>query len=649
MKNNKKTMILSVVAIATFAILVIGATYAYFTAQGGEPTSANLNVTTYTTDVFTFTTGDDINIYADQSTFASGKGNATGSTFARATLTANNKTNTATEHYYLYLNIESNTFTYSINESTPEIIMTVTDSSGTEITDIPTLNHVIVTGANNTQVSGYDITNKSGLITLFNNREITASPSKEETWNITITFVNYDENQNANAGKSMSAKLIIRKNELMNDISEVCSGGEKLSDCIISLSEKGVSGATKVYHHGANLLNGARDNSYRFAGGESHGDYYSCKYDGNDVMNKNSQINLASKGDCSNIYKITIGTNVDYGDNSFSTILINKKTVNWDSTNNKCVTSSGDDVKSFGSGTILQDACTGTAYYVTFVKEYWLGIEEVGAGEEKLVEYADSGVNNFVCFGSDATPCPTDNLYRIIGVFGDKVKLIKYDYANSNLLGTDGDYQGTVTPYASYYKGELTTINIYYWNYNNDTSINGGLGSNEWSTSLFNKTNLNINYLNKIGTTWSNLIEDTTWKVSGHSTYVVTPKAMYTAEITNATKTYGPENGTSKIGLMYVSDYGFAAAPSAWTTKMNSYYSSSITSVNWMYMGLDEWTITPYSSYSDGVFFLSSNGGFDSYSSAHRGLGVRPVLYLKASVVYAGGSGIKDSPITLVV
>ena len=270
-----------------------------------------------------------------------------------------------------------------------------------------------------------------------------------------------------------------------------------------------------------------------------------------------------------------------------------------------------------------------------------------GAGDNSY-RYAGANPNNYVCFGSTATSCPTDNLYRIIGVFGDKVKLIKYDYANSNLLGTDGDYQGTVTPDASYYKGSLTTINIYYWNYQNNTHINKGQGSNEWSTSLFNKINLNKNYLNKIGTTWSNLIEDTTWKVSGHTTVEVTPKAMYTAEITNATKTYGPENGTSKIGLMYVSDYGFAAAPSAWTLTLGSYYDTTATSTNWMYMGLNEWTMTPNSSYSYYVFNLGVSGNLTN-SYAYTGHGVRPVFYLKASTLYAGGFGTKDSPITLVV
>ena len=125
---------------------------------------------------------------------------------------------------------------------------------------------------------------------------------------------------------------------------------------------------------------------------------------------------------------------------------------------------------------------------------------------------------------------------------------------------------------------------------------------------------------------------------------------MYTAEITNATKTYGPENGTSKIGLMYASDYGFAADPSAWTTTLGQYQSER--EKNWMYMGLVEWTIAPsllpsyISDYSSIVFSIVF-GRLESGSFASGDVGVRPVLYLKASVAYAGGSGTIDSPITL--
>ena len=305
---------------------------------------------------------------------------------------------------------------------------------------------------------------------------------------------------------------------------------------------------------------------------------------------------------------------------------------------------------------VISDACSNGQNLANCIKStysydstlYYHDSNQANGAGDNSYRYAGASetVNNFVCFGSNASTCPTDNLYRIIGVFGDKVKLIKYDYANSNLLGTDGDYSINTFSKSDYstYKGELTTINTYYWNYRANNTV-----LNEWSTSLFNKINLNTNYLNNIGTTWSNMIENTTWKVSGHTTNGVTPKAMYTAEITNATKTYGPSNGTSKIGLMYVSDYGFAAAPSAWTSNMSSYNSSTITSVNWMYMGLDEWTITP--SYYDvnNVFNASGGGSLADDSYADTAGGVRPALYLKSSVAYAGGSGTKNSPITLVV
>ena len=62
-----------------------------------------------------------------------------------------------------------------------------------------------------------------------------------------------------------------------------------------------------------------------------------------------------------------------------------------------------------------------------------------GAGDNSY-RYAGANPNNYVCFGSDTTTCSEDNLYRIIGVFDNQVKLIKATIAKSNLLGTDGAY-----------------------------------------------------------------------------------------------------------------------------------------------------------------------------------------------------------------
>ena len=265
MENKKQAIILSVIASIALLVLIVGATYAYFQASGGTGTSANLKVTTYTTDVFNFEVGSDISIYADATSFASGKGNASGNTFAKAILTANNKTNTATEHYYLYLNISNNTFTYTQNENTPELLLTITDASGNAVTDITSLAYKTVTDGRGTSISGYDITNKSGLITLFNNKEITASPTKTDEWNITVTLVNYDKDQNKNAGKSFSAKLMIQKKAYKQTLVEY-----------VKSQYTGTQGENNIYYHDSTLANGTGDNSYRYAGASESVNNYIC-------------------------------------------------------------------------------------------------------------------------------------------------------------------------------------------------------------------------------------------------------------------------------------------------------------------------------------------------------------------------------------
>ena len=511
MENKKQAIILSVVAIVTLLSLILGATYAYFQASGNSGSSTNVNVTTYTSDLLTFEIGDDIAVYADQTSFASGKGNATGSTYAKATLVANNKTNEATKNYYVYLNISENTFTYTQNESTPELLLTIKDTSGNEITSITSLTHKTVTDGKGASISGFDITTKSGVITLFDNREITANPTKTEEWNITVTFVNYNANQTGNAGKSFNAKLMIQQESQSNQT--------LLADYVIS-QYTGTQGENSLYYHNSSLTNGAGDNSYRYAG-------------------------------------------------------------------------------------------------------------------------ASESVNNFVCFGSTTNPCPTDNLYRIIGVFEDKVKLIKYDYATSALLGTNGDYYGTSTPSTSYYKGSLTSIDQYYWN--NATK------KNTWSESNLNKINLNKNFINNIGSTWANKIATTTWKVGGNTSNNIAksiPSVAYQNEIVAPV-----ENITydAKIGLMYVSDYGFAASPSAWTKTLHSYSGNdangtSIKTINWMYMGVLDWTISLNSDYLYNAFDVLSSG-YVAADFVSGNSGVRPSFNLLSSVKYVSGSGSMSDPV----
>ncbi len=280
-----------------------------------------------------------------------------------------------------------------------------------------------------------------------------------------------------------------------------------------------------------------------------------------------------------------------------------------------------------------------------------------GAGDNSYrYAGASEAVNNYVCFGSTQSPCPADNLYRIIGVFGDKVKLIKSDYATSTLLGTDGDYSKMLTVNSwdnSNYKGNnLANIVRYTWNYKNNTTINNGHGSNTWSTSLLNKTNLNKNFITNIGADWAAKIAETTWKVGGNTeTNIINQpaKIAYQNEIVSPVTKNTTDNATTysaKVGLMYASDYGFAALPSAWTANLNTYNGDDIKNVNWMYMGLYEWTLSRYADYAFYVFYVNNTGNLNSYD-ASSALALRPVFSLTSSVNYVSGSGTATDPIVV--
>ena len=634
--ENKKTKIVSVVSIIALALTLFTATYAFFAAQTGEGAQTDIKINASTVDTLTFETGSIISLSLDQDNFASGKGNQTGSTFAKAMLSANSKTNTATKYYYLYLNISKNTFNYTQDTNTPEILLTVKDGTGNEITSINDLTYKTVTDGSGATIKGFDITTGIGLITLFNNKEITASPQKTDTWNVTVTFINYDKDQSKNAGKSFNAKLIAQQKEISDSVSDYCKNGDNLANCIISLGAPDVFGATKVYHHDENLVNGANDNSYRYAGGDN-----TCTFNGENVQGaySNATFGASNENDCKKVYTIKSDDLTIWADNSLTRLLSDEKPVTW--SEGACKTTDGENVSiGFDRGNfnpVTEATCKGKSYIVKTdnltARVANLNMEYAGVGKW-------SRVNNFVCFGSTETPCPTDNLYRIIGVFEDKVKLIKYDYATSTLLGTDGDYSGSDTPDTNYYKGSLTTINTYYWN--NVTK------KNTWSESNLNKINLNTNFINNIGSTWANKIATTTWKVGGNTNILLSvPSVAYKNEIVTPA-----ENTTydAKIGLMYASDYYYAASPRAWTLVGCDFDDgkdySGASANNWIYMGHNEWIVSRKSDNSNNAFVVVYFG-FVLYSSVSGDAGVRPSFSLSSSITYVSGSGSMSNPIRI--
>ena len=133
---------------------------------------------------------------------------------------------------------------------------------------------------------------------------------------------------------------------------------------------------------------------------------------------------------------------------------------------------------------------------------------------------------------------------------------------------------------------------------------------------------------------YGKMVEDVYFNVgTGDETYK-TAANYYTQEIaTHATS-------TSKIGLMYASDWGYAIE--GFNGVLGSSGSPQNSSdKNWLFSNGYEWTMSAYSSSSPLYVF---NFGCLSYISASPGYAARPVLYLKSNVYVVSGTGTKVDP-----
>ena len=205
--KNKKNNILLVVAAITLITFTLGASYAYFQNQGMGGANIDTNVITGTTDLLSFRFGDEINIQANEENFAQGMPNLSDSTTGTAILRANNATNEATATYNIYLIIESNDFIYTTENQTPEILLNVTDPNGNHVENITGLVHY---------EDGFDITTRTGGFLLVPDYQISATNISEtiQDWNIEVTFVNLDSDQNANTGKTLTGKLYMTQEQM---------------------------------------------------------------------------------------------------------------------------------------------------------------------------------------------------------------------------------------------------------------------------------------------------------------------------------------------------------------------------------------------------------------------------------------------------
>ena len=272
--------------------------------------------------------------------------------------------------------------------------------------------------------------------------------------------------------------------------------------------------------------------------------------------------------------------------------------------------------------------------------------------------YIGAEPNNYVWFNND--------MYQIIGVFDsnshgkstEMVKLIRSRslggnswgvYNTTNTSGTYSNYKNDWTGNTTGVKSNLNVLsNEYFANRTNTSSTYGSCAN--WTYFYYGGTDYRINDCSDIvgyGLTSSalNSIETTTWYLYSSVSHQ-SKQNWYLCErggnsCTSANSGSYSTTTSSKIGLMYLSDYLYASGyySSSDTTNNNIgyYYGNK----NWLYKGY-EWTITPDSSgVYNAVYVEYGRAGFSSIINPFRW---RPTFYLKSTVSVTGGEGTFDNP-----
>ena len=275
---------------------------------------------------------------------------------------------------------------------------------------------------------------------------------------------------------------------------------------------------------------------------------------------------------------------------------------------------------------------------------------------DQNIRYYGSNPNNYVSFNNE--------LWRIIGVFGSNVKLVRkdrlggssWDTSESTINKGNGINQwGESTDgEGNEYAGADLQVYLNKMYYGGDTTIK--------CYSRFNvEKTCPTNTLDDIAKT---LIDNHLWNTGGIEWKLRTnPVAFYKAERGTlngkmcSSGTYCDDIVTRKaewtgyIGLPYVTDYAYASSESVCETNMKAQDSSNnyiCKNNNWMYRSSTMWYLSPiaHPAYAHSVLLVLDNGNVD-YGKASDLYSVYPSIYLKNNVIIESGTGTNTDPYKL--
>ena len=299
--------------------------------------------------------------------------------------------------------------------------------------------------------------------------------------------------------------------------------------------------------------------------------------------------------------------------------------------------------------------------YITNLLEYDGEGLKIDNTSDENIRYYGATPNNYVRFNNE--------LWRIIGVFGNNVKLVRKDSLGKlswdsseesinygwgiNQWGestyTDGStYEGAdLMLYLNkmYYKGETVTC---YGGTNNSkkTCPTGSL--NEESKTLIDNHTWNTGAINRDDVYNSTTSSFNTLEFYKAERGSVHGKSSCSSGNQCNDTIIRTTEWTGYIGLPYITDWAYASSESDCETNIDNSSTKKCKNNNWMQRSDNTWYLSPVA-HSRGAYnaWRVHGGGEVDIRNASYDYGVATAIYLKSNVLIESGNGREDAPYKL--
>ena len=270
------------------------------------------------------------------------------------------------------------------------------------------------------------------------------------------------------------------------------------------------------------------------------------------------------------------------------------------------------------------------------------------------IRYYGATPNNYIYFNCDDYSSQTSStceLWRIIGVFEGKIKIMRneiigsFSWDNKNTsTGAETDWGKNDWTSARIMK--LLNPNSYYVNDSNDNGNGQSLYWNAESGICFSGSgnatkSCDFTSTGLKNSTTRNMVSESVWYLKGNNSSSVYPSAMYNYERTTGNiSSNRVSSWKGNIALLYPSDYGYATDLNQCKKTLNSYSTGECSGNNWMKSiitnngSVYSWLLTPYHGNYYTAWYVTSGGTSDNYSndSSYGTRGITPTLYLKSDI-----------------